>query len=303
MDLNSASLKQALPVGFTGAVLDRADRERNDPEALAAALGDWRARLLRLNGLDPELDDEGRLVWGSLADLPDGSQPLYLGYIGGKPHFVPLRMGERHGAVRSPALFAMLGLMPHDQAGLYACARSLVDWHQRHGFCAACGSATELFRAGWARRCPNCAAEHFPRTDPVVIMLAEHDGRALLGRQAAWPAGRYSALAGFVEVGESIEEAVARETLEEAGIKVRDVRYIASQPWPFPSSLMIACVATADDDRITLDTHELEDAIWVTRDEVQAALAGDADVRFVAPPRYAIAWSLLTAWVGSDGCD
>ncbi len=285
-------------VGFTGAALDRADRERNDPEALAAALADWRARLLKLNALEPEIDSEGRLVWTSLAELPEGSQPLFLGYIDGKPHFAPLAMGERHGVTRSPALFRMLALMPPDQAGLYACARSLVDWHQRHGFCPACGSATNLFRAGWARRCRACAAEHFPRTDPVVIMLAEHQGRALLGRHASWPAGRYSALAGFVEVGESIEEAVARETLEEAGVAVGNVRYVASQPWPFPSSLMIACIAEAKDDALTLATHELEDAIWVTRDEVRAALAGEPAARFGAPPAYAIAHSLLRAWIG-----
>ena len=288
-----------LEVGFTGGVLDRADRERNNPEALAAALGDWRARLLRLSGLDPELDGEGRLVWSSLADLPEDAEPLFLGYIDGKPHFAPLRMDERHGAARSPALFAMLGLMPPDQAGLYAAARSLVDWHQRHGFCAACGRATEIFRAGWARRCTGCGAEHFPRTDPVVIMLAEYEGRALLGRQAAWPTGRYSALAGFVEVGESIEEAVARETLEEAGVRVSDVRYIASQPWPFASSLMIACIARAQDDALSLDTTEIEDAMWVTRDEVRDALAGEPDAKFGAPPRYAIAHTLLSAWVES----
>ncbi|MDK2767869.1 MAG: NAD(+) diphosphatase [Sphingomonas sp.] len=286
-----------LEVGFTGGVLDRADRERNNPDALAAALSDWRARLLKLNGLDPELDRDGRLVWVSLADLPDDAEPLFLGYIDGKPHFAPLRMSERHGAARSPALFAMLGLMPPDQASLYACARSLVDWHQRHGFCAACGSVTDLFRAGWARRCSGCGAEHFPRTDPVVIMLAEYRDRALLGRQAAWPTGRYSALAGFVEVGESIEEAVARETLEEAGVRVTDVRYVASQPWPFASSLMIACIARAEDDTLSLDTTEIEDAMWVTRDEVRAALAGNSEARFIAPPRYAIAHSLLTAWV------
>lgn len=287
-----------LEIGFTGAVLDRADRERNDPAALAAALADGRARLLKLSGLEPEIDSGGQLVWTSLADLPAGSEPLFLGYIEGKPHFAPLAMGERHGVTRSPALFQMLAAMPADQAGLYACARSLVDWHQRHGFCPACGNPTELFRAGWARRCPSCAAEHFPRTDPVVIMLAEHGGRVLVGRGPAWPAGRYSALAGFVEVGESLEEAVARETLEEAGVAVRNVRYVASQPWPFPSSLMIACIAEAEDDALTLDTHELEDAIWVTRDEVRAALDGDAEARFGAPPPYAIAHSLLRAWLG-----
>jgi NAD+ diphosphatase len=283
-------------VGFTGAVLDRADHERNDPEAMARALGDWRARLLKLDGLDPQLDHQGQLVWGSLADLPDDAEPLLLGYVAGKPHFVPLRQRERHAAARSPALFHMLGLMPPDQASLYAAARSLVDWHQRHGFCANCGSATAIFRAGWARRCDGCGAEHFPRTDPVVIMLAEYEDRALVARQASWPKGRYSALAGFVEVGESIEEAVARETLEEAGIRVRNVRYVASQPWPFPSSLMIACVAEAEDDVLTLDAKELEDAIWITRDDARVALRGDPAARFGAPPPYAIAHSLLRHW-------
>jgi NAD+ diphosphatase len=186
--------------------------------------------------------------------------------------------------------------MPPDQASLYAAARSLVDWHQRHGFCANCGSATAIFRAGWARRCDGCGAEHFPRTDPVVIMLAEYEDRALVARQASWPKGRYSALAGFVEVGESIEEAVARETLEEAGIRVRNVRYVASQPWPFPSSLMIACVAEAEDDVLTLDAKELEDAIWITRDDARVALRGDPAARFGAPPPYAIAHSLLRHW-------
>jgi len=129
-------------------------------------------------------------------------------------------------------------------------------------------------------------------------MLAEYEGRVLLGRGPAWPAGRYSALAGFVEVGESIEEAVARETLEEAGVVVGDVRYVASQPWPFPSSLMIACIAGAEGDALTLDTDELEDAIWVTRDEVRAALDGRPDARFGAPPPYAIAHTLLRTWLG-----
>ncbi|ODP39549.1 NAD(+) diphosphatase [Sphingomonas turrisvirgatae] len=290
----------SVAVGFTGAVLDRADHERDDPQALTRALGDCRARLLKLDGLDPQLDGDGQLVWTSLADLPDDAQPLLLGYIAGRSHFVPLRQREAHAPVRSPALFHMLGLMPPGQAGLYAAARSLVDWHQRHGFCANCGSATAIHRAGWARRCAGCAAEHFPRTDPVVIMLAEHDGRALVARQASWPAGRYSALAGFVEVGESIEEAVAREVLEEAGVRVGNVRYIASQPWPFPSSLMIACVAQAEDDALTLDTNELEDGFWITREEARAALAGDPAARFGAPPPYAIAHSLLRHWADGE---
>ena len=283
--------------GFTGGTLDRADRLRHDAEALAAAQSDWRARLLVLDAFDPVLDGEGRLSWTSLADAPDGAELVLLG-LGERerPHFAALVPGARVPPGRSLRLFAMLGAMAPGEAATYAAARSLLDWHGRHGFCANCGQPTAMFRAGWARRCDGCGAEHFPRVDPVVIMLAEHHGRCLLGRQPAWPKGRYSALAGFLEVGESIEEAVARELFEEAGVRVSGVRYIASQPWPFPSSLMIACVGVAEDDAITLDTQELEDAFWATRDEVRAALAGDPGARFLAPPPYAIAHTLLTAW-------
>ncbi len=191
----------------------------------------------------------------------------------------------------------MLDRFHASDAALYAAARSLVDWHARHGFCAVCGTATAIFRAGWGRKCPSCAAEHFPRVDPVVIMLAERGEKVLLGRQPIWPAGRYSALAGFLEVGESIEEAVRRETLEEAGVQVGPVRYVASQPWPFPSSLMIACIGEALDETITIDAHELEDARWFSRDDVRSALARESDASFIAPPAYAIAHTLLTAWV------
>ena len=282
--------------GFTGGLLDRADALRHDETALAAAMGDWRARVLKLADFDPELDGEGRLAWSTLADLPEDAELVLLGLDGGRPHFAAFVPGMRAPAGRSMRLFAMLDRFAPGEAATYAAARSVLDWHARHQYCANCGSQTAMFRAGWGRRCDRCMAEHFPRVDPVVIMIAEHQGRALLGRQPAWPNGRYSALAGFLEPGESIEEAVAREIFEEAGVRVSGVRYIASQPWPFPSSLMIACVATADDDRITLDTHELEDAIWVPRDQVRAALAGEADAPFLAPPPYAIAHSLLTAW-------
>lgn len=284
-----------LEVGFTGGVLDRADRERNNPDALAAALSDWRARLLKLNGLDPELDRDGRLVWVSLADLPDDAEPLFLGYIDGKPHFAPLRMSERHGAARSPALFAMLGLMPPDQASLYACARSLVDWHQRHGFCAACGSVTDLFRAGWARRCSGCGAEHFPRTDPVVIMLAVHGERCMVGRQEIWPKGMFSALAGFLEPGESIEEACARELAEEAGLKTVRVRYHSTQPWPYPSSLMIGLIAEVEDEDATPDQTELSEVRWFSREEARALVRGEIPDTFCPQPM-AIAHQLIKAW-------
>lgn len=286
--------------GFTGSPLDRADRLRHDADALAGAMADPRARLLRLTALDPELDGEGRLVWSSLAELEGEAEPILLGLIDGVPHFTRLLPGDS-SAPRSMALFRMLGFMRGEDAATYAAARSLVDWHSRHRFCAVCGTPTAMFRAGWGRHCSSCGAEHFPRVDPVVIMLAELGDRVLLGRQPSWPAGRYSALAGFLEVGESIEEAVARETLEEAGVRVRNVRYVASQPWPFPSSLMIACVGEAEDDALSIDTHELEDARWFTRAEVLAALAGDADAPFAAPPPFAIAHTLLSRWAKGEG--
>ncbi|MBX3565683.1 MAG: NAD(+) diphosphatase [Sphingomonas sp.] len=284
------------PPGFTGGTLDRADRVRHEPALLAAAVADSKARLLVLNGLDPALDDHDRLVWTNLA-AAEGDL-LFLGVDEGAPRFASaLPEGVRPPATRSLALFGMLDRFTREDAALYAAARSLVDWHARHGFCAVCATPSDIFRAGWGRKCPNCRAEHFPRVDPVVIMLAELGDRVLLGRQPPWPAGRYSALAGFLEVGESVEDAVAREIEEEAGVKVRDVRYVASQPWPFPSSLMIACIGVADSDAITIDVHELEDARWFTRDQVRRALAGDPDAGFLPPPPYAIAHTLLTAWV------
>lgn len=283
--------------GFTGGTLDRADRVRHEPALLAAAEADPRARLLVLRGLDPELDQADRLVWTSL-DAATGER-LFLGFDEGVPLFAAAPPhGQPFPGGRSPALFAMLDRFHAGEAALYAAARSLVDWHSRHGFCAVCATPTTIFRAGWARSCPNCHAEHFPRVDPVVIMLAEFGDKVLLGRQPPWPPGRYSALAGFLEVGESIEEAVRREILEEAGVRVGAVRYVASQPWPFPSSLMIACIGEAEDDAITIDVHELEDARWFSRDDVRRALARDPDAPFGAAPPYAIAHTLLTAWVG-----
>ena len=282
--------------GFTGGLLDRADRLRHDADALAAAMGNWQARLLKLHAFEPEVTEDGRLGWTMLTEAPDDAEFVLLGLDEGRPRFAAVMPGA--GApppFRSPNLFAVLDQLRPGEAATYAAARSVIDWHARHGFCANCGSATRMFRAGWGRTCPSCRSEHFPRTDPVVIMIAEHDGRALLGRQPSWPQGRYSALAGFLEPGESIEEAVRREIAEEAGVRVGAVRYVASQPWPFPSQLMIACVADAEDDAITLDTHELEDAIWVGRDEVRRVLAGEAGA-FLAPPTYAIAHTLLTAW-------
>ena len=279
--------------GFTGAGLDRADHLRLDAEQMAAMMANGDARLLRLAELDPVLDEEGRLAWAPL----DGGEGefLFLGLDEGAPLFAPL---VQTGAIgqRAWSVFRLLALMSPKDAAIWGAARSLNEWHNRHRFCGLCGNATASYRAGWGRRCPECGAEHFPRVDPVVIMLAEHNGRVLLARQHQYPHRRYSALAGFVEPGESIEEAVARELMEEAGIAVRDVRYVASQPWPFPGSLMIACLARAESDSLRLDPAELEDGFWATRDDVRAALAGDADARFQAPPPFAIANTLLTRW-------
>jgi NAD+ diphosphatase len=283
--------------GFTGSPLDRADRLRSDVEGYLAVLNDWRGRVLGLDGLDPKIAQEGGLVWHSRAEVEEGVELILLGLHDEKPHFVPVVSGVG-GAARAPAIWRALATLPAQDAAIYGTARSLIDWHNNHGFCGRCGHQTTLFRAGWGRKCGNCDTEHFPRTDPVVIMLAEFEGKVLVGRQSRFPAGNYSALAGFLEPGESIEEAVRRELFEESGITTGAVRYVTSQPWPFGGSqLMMACVADALDDKITLDTNELEDAMWVTREEAIAALNDDAGKRFSAPPPFAIAHTLLAAWV------
>ena len=285
-----------LPLGFTGARLDRADRLRTDPAAFAAAIADPRATCLLLDGIDPVPGSGGGLIWEAL-DPADERALLLLGIDdSGAPRFVREAHAGARVDARSRTVMRLLPMLSPEEAALYGGARSLVDWHARHRFCAVCGSQTELFRGGWGRRCASCGAEHFPRVDPVVIMLAEYDGRVLLGRQPGFPPGFFSALAGFVEPGESLEEAVARELFEEAGIAVSDVSYVASQPWPFPSSLMIGCRAVARDAALTIDTTELEAAMWVDRAEVRAALAGDMGASFMAPPPLAIARYLLEDW-------
>ena len=285
-------------IGFTGARLDRADRLRGDADAFRAALGSLRARLLVLDGLDPVVGADGRLAWSSLAELPEGAEPLLLGLDGETPCFLAFSRDRARDKPGGRGPWRALSMLAAEEAALWGAARSLLLWHARHGFCANCGAATAIHRAGWGRRCDACSAEHFPRVDPVAIMIAEHDGRALLGRQPRFPAGRYSALAGFVEPGESIEEAVARELHEEAGVRaaVRGIRYVASQPWPFPSQLMIACIAEVSSPELVIDRSELDDARWFTRDEVRAALAEDPAAPFIAPPAYAIAHTLLTRW-------
>ena len=285
--------------GFTGSPLDRLDRVRNDAEAYGVLLADWRARILGLDGLDPRVGAEGGLHWHSLAELEGSEELILLGLADGKPHFVAL-IEATGDAFRSPAIWRALSMLPAEDAAIYGTARSLIEWHNNHRFCGRCGHPTTLFRAGWGRKCGNCAKEHFPRTDPVVIMLAEYEGKALVGRQSRFPPGNYSALAGFLEPGESMEEAVRREIHEEAGVTTGAVRYVTSQPWPFGGSqLMMACIAEAQDDALVLDTTEIEDAMWVTKDEARAALNGEEGRSFNAPPPFAIAHSLLKYWVSA----
>lgn len=288
-----------MQIAFAGSRLDRADHIRADPDRLESLM-DWRARLLKLDGLDPEITPEGTLAWGTLADAAPESELVFLGLRDGKGCFAevsPKLIGSV--APANPRLWAAMSALDPEELATYGAARSLVDWHARHRFCARCGAPTRLAKGGWQRNCTSeaCKGEHFPRVDPVTIMLVEHAGRLLLGRQPRFPPRRFSALAGFVEPGESIEEAVAREVHEEAGVRVSSVSYVASQPWPFPSSLMMGCYAVAEDDALTIDTTELEEADWFTREEVAAAMAGDESGRFLAPPPQAIAHHLLKWWL------
>ncbi len=282
-------------LSFTGSRLDRADHVRADPERLAGYMN-WKARVLALDGLIPALDDSNRLVWGTLADVPEDAELCFLGLDEGKACFaaVPPR-GDATPRMANPQLWSLMATLPPDDLALYGGARSLTDWHARHRFCAHCGGDTKLAKGGWQRNCTACEASHFARTDPVTIMLVEHEGRLMLGRGLGWPEGRFSALAGFVEPGESIEEAVAREVLEEAGVRVRDVTYVASQPWPFPSQLMIGCHSHTDSDELTIDETEMAEVEFFTRAQVQAAMAGDGP--FVAPPPHAIAHHLMQWWI------
>jgi NAD+ diphosphatase len=286
-------------MAFAGSPIDRADHIRTDDAALAELMN-WRARVLMMDGLLPGVDDQGGLVWGSLADVAPEAELVFLGLMDGKAHFAPVPPAGADGpAYAMPSAWQVMQLLSPPDLAIYGGARSLVDWHARHRFCARCGAPTKLVKGGWQRHCDGCGADHFPRTDPVTIMLVEHEDRLLLGRQPRFPPKMYSALAGFVEPGETIEEAVAREIHEEAGVRVRDVRYIASQPWPFPSQLMIGCTSVADDPELTIDTTELEDARWFTRAELEEArAAGEAGTELLYFPRpFAIAHHLIAWWL------
>lgn len=283
-----------IATGFTGNPLDRADHFRRDSNALAMARMHPAARFLVLDNLRPLLLPDGSdLCWVRRSEVGDGPTILLGLDRDGAPHFAVDCPCGAIAAVPTDAR-ACGATLDRGRAGIVAQARSILDWHRRHRFCANCGDPTEMVKGGYGRHCDGCGAEHFPRVDPVVIMLAVKDGMALVGRQPRFPHGLFSALAGFVEAGESLEEAVARELHEEAGIQIRSVRYVASQPWPFPSSLMLGAIAEAVGFELALDPVEIEEARWVSRGEVRAALDGSG--QWLAPPPLAIAHSLLALW-------
>ncbi|WP_336957871.1 NAD(+) diphosphatase [Sphingobium aquiterrae] len=294
-------MTRAARPGFVGGTLDRADQVRSDPARLGYAFADARARLLLMDGLNPVTVDGLALAMTPLPADTRLEDHVLLGIDAQGPLFVALNDDIPNGATPTPELWQLASQLPPEELALFGGARSLVDWHKRHRFCANCGQPTQPHKAGWARRCEietgGCGAEHFPRVDPVTIMLAEYGDRILVGRQHRWPQGRYSALAGFIEPGETVEEAVARELFEEAGIHVDRVDYVMSQPWPFPSSLMIACIAQATGDALTLDETEIEHAMWVDEAGVRAAMEGSPDAPFLAPPKLAVAWHLFAHWL------
>lgn len=270
--------------------LDRAAHLRGDAEALRRLAGRPGARMLGLAGGDPVVAGEPpRLRWD--AEVPEGA--LFLGLLGGEG--VWARASDAASALATD-LRAVMTTLPPGEAQVAATARALLHWHARHGFCAACGAATRMTEAGWRRDCPACGAAHFPRTDPVVIMLVTRGDEALLGRSPGWPAGMHSCLAGFMEPGETVEAAVRREVAEEAGVAVGAVRYLLSQPWPFPASLMLGCHAEALSSDIVIDPLELEGALWVSRERLGRVMAG-RDAGMAAPRPGAIASVLLAAWL------
>jgi NAD+ diphosphatase len=287
-----------MTIAFAGQPLDRADPVRTDPAQLAALLaGD--SLLLRLEGLLPELDAGGGLAFVPIAEAPASAELVFLGLRDGRGLFaaVPTEGDPDPAYAHRRTWGAIAQLAPGDLA-VFGAARSVLDWHARHRFCARCGHQTAPAKGGWQRDCSSCRAQHFPRVDPVAIMLVECEGKVLLGRQSRFPPKSFSALAGFIEPGETIEEAVAREVFEEAGVRVRDVRYIASQPWPFPSQLMIGCIGYADGLELAIDKTEIEEARWFTRADVAEALGkGRESTSFLPPPAQAIAYHLLQWWL------
>ena len=275
---------------FAGAPLDRAPAERRRPEWLAARRGEPGARTVLLSERGIWMRD-GRLALGSPS--PDA---VFLGLAGGVPVFADEVTGAEPAAGAPGGLREAASELSVEEAGLAAYAASLLGWHRRHRFCANCGQPTEPRDAGQERFCPACGTHHFPRTDPVVIVrVVDGQGRLLLGRQRRWPEGRFSLLAGYVEPGETLEEAVRREVLEESEVSVESVSYLASQPWPFPSSLMLGFQALAVGGEPRADGFELAEVRWFDRGEVEDAAAGRGEA--FLPPFFSIARRLIDEWL------
>lgn len=296
-------------LGYIGSRIDRVAGLRSDAAALKKLSDDARARvyvvggeLVVLKAISPTCDP--LFAPADARALGPVHESVFLGLIDDAPRFgfrldpqaiEPLKT-RNDLKITDLRSIAVQGLVDAEHLPPLAEAKALLGWHARHSHCPNCGAKTEIVQAGWRRDCPACRCEHFPRTDPVVIMLATHGDACLLGRGKQFPRGFYSALAGFIEPGETIEEAVCRELHEEAGVKAHGVRYYATQPWPFPSSLMIGCFAEAESRDIVLDENELADAKWVARDVVRQVLAGDQSQGFWLPPPIAIAHHLVKTW-------
>ena len=303
--------RTAHALGFVHNPLDRDANRRDDDAFLDTQRLDASSRTMVV------LDDEVLLLSGgqrttpwfgfdSAARLGDLGETVFLGRDDVGPCFATrieggeLRLPERVTRSNLRALAVDGSVSPPD-LGALAQGKALLHWHRSHRFCSNCGTASTPSGAGWRRECPSCGAHHFPRTDPVVIMLAVDGERCLLGRQPRFPPRMYSCLAGFLEPGETIEAAVGRELNDEAGITVDEVTYLGSQPWPFPASLMIGCLARTVQNRIVVDHHELEDARWFGRTEVAAMLAGRHPDGLVCPVPMAIAHHLVRAWADPSG--
>ena len=277
---------------FSGAALDRAAASRRRPEWVRERRADPAARSVLMSERGVWLDG-GRLLLA-----PPSEDALFLGMSDGSPVFADDVSGAEPSAGHPAGLREAATELPAGEAALAAYAGSLLAWHRRHRFCANCGAPTEQRDGGHERFCPACEAHHFPRTDPVVIVRVTDGGDGLLlGRQARWPEGRFSLLAGYVEPGETLEEAVRREVLEESGVALEAVSYLSSQPWPFPSSLMLGFSAVAERGRPAPGDDELAEVRWFERDEVERAARGEGGL-MLSPP-YSIARRLIDDWLAA----